>query len=148
MADFTFLLNRLRGVGFNTVAEIRQELARQDKVASGDLIEKTRFTVEERPSLISFQILAPAHFENVDKGRRPGAFPPVNRILRWIRQKPIASDISRNSLAFLIGRSIKEKGIKPTNIYTNAIDNLKKNIDIPALLQSDIEKRVFNALTK
>ncbi len=148
MADFTFLVNRLRGRGFSTVAEIRQELSKQGKRASGDLIEKTRFTVEERPALISFKIFAPAHWEFVDQGRRPGTFPPVNRILRWIRQKSITTDISRNSLAFLIGRKIKEKGIPATNIYTNAIDNLKNSLDIPSLAQQDIEKRVLNALTK
>jgi hypothetical protein len=60
-------------------------------------------------------------------GRRPGKFPPIDDIKQWIDDKGInPTDISKDSLAFLIARKIAREG---TDIYTN-----KR----PALAVSDI----------
>lgn len=50
------------------------------------------------------------YFTVLETGRKPGKRPPIDVIEKWIRDKPIASDISPRSLAFLIARKIGEEG--------------------------------------
>lgn len=45
-------------------------------------------------------------------GRKPGGFPPINRIEQWIEDKRITSDIPVRSLAFLIARKISREGTR------------------------------------
>jgi len=50
-------------------------------------------------------------------GRKPGKFPPIQMIRNWIDSKGIQpTDISKDSLAFLIARKIARKG---TDIFMN-----------------------------
>lgn len=50
------------------------------------------------------------YFTVLETGRKPGKRPPIDVIEQWVRQKPITSDISPRSLAFLIARKIGEEG--------------------------------------
>lgn len=50
------------------------------------------------------------YFTVLETGRKPGKRPPISVIEQWIKDKPIASDISPRSLAFLIARKIGEEG--------------------------------------
>lgn len=50
------------------------------------------------------------YFTVLETGRKPGKRPPIDVIEAWVRAKPIASDISPRSLAFLIARKIGEEG--------------------------------------
>lgn len=50
------------------------------------------------------------YFTVLETGRKPGKRPPIDVIEKWIKDKPIASDISPRSLAFLIARKIGEEG--------------------------------------
>ena len=89
--------------------------------------------------------------ENVDKGRKPGKGLPPGVLQDWLRQpntlqkvtgqdKQI-SDYERKSLAFVINRSIKRKGIKPKNWIQPAVDKASKNIVgvVEAAIAEDIE---------
>ena len=56
--------------------------------------------------------------EQLSIGRKKGSFPPIDAIKDWIKDKGIKPNgISTDSLAFLIGRKIKEQGIKVPNKY-------------------------------
>ncbi len=47
----------------------------------------------------------------LEDGRKPGKFAPPEVIEKWIDDKPVAlREISKKSLAFLINKSLKEKG--------------------------------------
>lgn len=50
------------------------------------------------------------YIQVLEDGRKPGKFAPPEVIEKWVESKPIRSDISTKSLAFLINRSIAEKG--------------------------------------
>lgn len=82
---------------------------------------------------------------NIEFGRKPGKFPPVDAIRRWVEQKPIIPKpmqlrnalgqfTSRivtptpNQLAFLIGRKIAEEGIEPTPLLQETIDELQDEL--------------------
>lgn len=67
--------------------------------------------------------------EIIDQGRRPStSYPPLDAIKRWIKIKPVYwrnergrfTRASENSKAFLIARSIKEKGYKGINFFEKA----------------------------
>jgi hypothetical protein len=51
-----------------------------------------------------------AYITVLEDGRKPGKFAPPQVIEKWIDDKPLGTDISRKSLAYLINRSISEKG--------------------------------------
>lgn len=51
-----------------------------------------------------------AYITVLEDGRKPGKFAPPEVIEKWIDDKPVTSDIPKKSLAFLINRSLKEKG--------------------------------------
>jgi len=55
----------------------------------------------------------------MEQGRKPGKFPPPDEILRWVRLGKIQkrSNISDESLAYLIGRKISREGIKVPTKY-------------------------------
>lgn len=50
------------------------------------------------------------YFTVLETGRKPGKRPPIDVIEKWVKDKPITSDISPRSLAFLIARKIGEEG--------------------------------------
>jgi len=67
--------------------------------------------------------------EIIDQGRRPSLrYPPLESIKRWIKIKPVYwrnergrfTRASENTKAFLIARSIKEKGYKGINFMAKA----------------------------
>jgi len=71
--------------------------------------------VVETPSLIIGTITANRSLLVLETGRKPGKFPPVDSIRKWIVDKGIVpKGISVDSLAFLIGRKIAREG---TNIF-------------------------------
>jgi hypothetical protein len=51
-----------------------------------------------------------AYITVLEDGRKPGKFAPPEVIEKWIENKPVIAEISKKSLAFLINRSLKEKG--------------------------------------
>ena len=83
----------------------------------------------------------------VENGRKAGGkFPPLNAILDWIKIKPIipksVNGVKPNNkqLAFLIGRSIAEKGIKAKPIMAETTEELQEAFlsDIVDAIKKDI----------
>jgi hypothetical protein len=81
-------------------------------------------TFDTNPSFLS---------EMIDTGRKPSlSYPPLSAIKRWIVQKPVLwrdkkGRFKRQSLdskAFLIARSIKEKGYRGINFMTKAEESV------------------------
>ena len=68
--------------------------------------------------------------------------PPPQAIQKWIRTKPIRSQLSLKSLSFLIARKIKTEGITPglffSDAYNDKIDEFEN--DLLAALGVDVEK--------
>lgn len=92
-------------------------------------------------------ILANDYVENIILGRRKGArFPNVGRLRDYIKRRNIIPTIElkgseetrTKSLTYLIGKSIRDKGIKP-----------KKFLDVvDQKLAGDITKKLFEAYEK
>ena len=101
--------------------------------ATGEF-EQSLEIIEERGRFI---IKSAKYGQQLIKGRKPGTMPPVQAILEWIKVKGItAKDIKIESLAFLIARSIKEKG---TKYYQTGGTDLLDAVITPSRIQRIID---------
>lgn len=99
----------------------QDKLIKGDKIATGDLMNNVEYIIEKDSRSVSVSLQLEDYWRFVEEGRSPGRFPPVDKILDWIRVKPIVPDENNgrlpteNQLAFLIGRKIAEEGIEGTH---------------------------------
>lgn len=80
--------------------------------ASGNWADQLEVQVEQSGSKIVARLIGERYTEQLEFGRRPGRFPPIDAIEAWISNKGIQSEISTRSLAFLIARKIAQDGTK------------------------------------
>lgn len=126
----------------------------------------------ERSMAIDISLLD--YWKYIEYGRKAGKFPPLDSIERWIKVKGIEpmtrtqasvsrwtkhkGSIRRNdgsipsikSLAYLIGRKIKEEGIAPRPILTDAVTNVYKRFEdaIEEAVTKDIKADVDVVLSE
>lgn len=107
----------------------KQLLIRDGKKASGNLINSLKpMSITYSSNKMNATISIADYWKYVEYGRRPGKFPPVDKILNWIRIKPVlprpingAKPPTEPQLAFLISRKIAREGIQPGNQFTEAL---------------------------
>lgn len=99
----------------------QDKLIRDDKIATGDLLNSVEYRVEKGNQAISVVLQLEDYYKWVEEGRPPG-YPPIDAIREWIRAKPIIPD-ERNGiipdekqLAFLIARSIAGESPNQANL--------------------------------
>lgn len=105
-------------------------LIRDDKKASGNLISSLKpVTIQFKNNKYEADISIASYWKYVEYGRRPGKFPPINKILNWIKVKPVIprpmnglKPPTEPQLAFLIARKIARDGIKAGNQFKEALD--------------------------
>lgn len=127
-------------------------LIRDNKKATGDLIRSIRpISIEFETNKYSGSISLAYYWKYVEYGRRPGKFPPPNKILDWIKIKPVIPrpingiKPTEKQLTFLISRKIARDGIKAGNQFKEALDltwakNKNKISDAISIdLQSNID---------
>ncbi len=102
--------------------------------STGKLKRSLGYKLKTHRNSFLLNMLAEDYWKYVNYGRKPGSFPPVNKIKQWIKQKPVRLRNSKgsyistteqgiNQLAYLIGRKIKRKGIAPTNFLTEPFED-------------------------
>ena len=142
---------------------LQESIQKHDRLASGGLWESVKAQTKVFGQSIVLEISMEDYWKYVDGGRKAGGkMPPLAPMLkhiadrgqRWnpvaqtiskqykdkkgktiIRKKPLDMNTARKTLAFLIGRSIKKHGIKPTHFASevmdsNLLDEFKKDITI------------------
>lgn len=145
-------LNEFRG---EYVKELTNSLTEKNLISSGQLGESIKLAVQPKVKVFGqiyrMQIRMAAYGENVDEGRKPGKGLPPGVLEQWLSypntlqkvtgQDKQLSDYERKSLAYVINRSIKRKGIKPKNWIQPAADKANRNIAgvVEAALAEDIE---------
>ena len=101
--------------------------------ASYKLLNSVETTVKRNDDEFTVTINLEDYWIYVENGRKPGRFPPVDKILEWIRVKPIRpySDSrgrlpTEEQLAFLIARKIAEQGTEGRNVLYETVDELNR----------------------
>jgi len=140
--------------GQEFVLKLARNLITLDKVATRKLIKSLDYKITEpKPDEYRLTLLAQNYFYWVDKGRKPGAPPPLKPLEDWARAKRLqfrskkGRFLSYRQTAFIVQRSLtaKPKGagkiIKPTNVLKNTIaDMLKeKKMLLQAGFKGDLE---------
>lgn len=108
----------------------QDNLIRDNKIATGNLLNSIDYKVQYDDRAIWVELHLEDYYKWVENGRGPGKFPPPDKILEWIRIKPIIPDDrggklpTEQQLAYLIGKKIAEQGIEPGNQLHNAMDDI------------------------
>lgn len=97
----------------------QDNLIRDNKIATGNLLNSIDYKVQYDDRAIWVELHLEDYYKWVENGRGPGKFPPPDKILEWIRIKPIIPDDrggrlpTEQQLTYLIGKKIAEQGIEP-----------------------------------
>lgn len=117
-------------VGMDVAMDYQNELKAFNKIATGEL-HNVDFEVNANGGTYTISLILQDYWKYVEQGRQPGKFPNVGKLQEWIKVKPILPRPMKDGkfptekqLTYIIGNSIKEKGIQPKPALANA---LKKN---------------------
>ena len=110
--------------------------------ASYKLLNSVETTVKRNDDEFIVSINLEDYWIFVENGRKAGRFPPIDKILEWIRVKPVIpySDSSgrlptEEQLAFLIARKIAEQGTEGRKVLAETVEELN-NYYLPLLKQA------------
>ena len=129
--------------------QYKTNLENSGRRASGELISSvnTKVSVDGNEFVIELQL--EDYWKYVEEGRGPGGFPPPDKILQWIRMKPILPTPlangklpTENQLAFLIGRKIANEGFQGT--YD--LEHTMEEVDYEAIIEEALDKDVMECL--
>ena len=112
------------------VSTYKSLLIRDNKKATGNLISSIKpLKIDFANNKMQGTIDIASYWKYVEYGRRPGKFPPINKILDWIKVKPVIprplnglKPPTEAQLAFLISRKIARDGINAGNQYEEALN--------------------------
>jgi hypothetical protein len=136
----------LNEYGEDVRRQYQANLTEHNRIASGELYN-CYFNVSLNGRTYEVALDLKEYWKYVEYGRKPGKFPPTNKILEWITIKPVIPrpDASGRiptpkQLAFLIGRKIANEGYEGSNDLTDANDDIFKRYEpkIVAALAKDL----------
>ncbi len=110
----------LESFGDLVVSSAQDNLSYYDKINTGTLYDSISYYLHN--DKLSF--IMSDYGVNDEYGRSPGSYVPVDALETWMRQKGISLEYS-----YVINRSIKENGIRPTYFFQKAVDENIDNID-------------------
>ena len=101
------------------------------KDASGKLSQSAKADVRVEGTKYQVVMHLEEYWKYVENGRKPGKFPPLDKIREWIEVKPVIPRPMKNGklpsinqLAYLIGRKIAIKGIVPSPVLELTVQDL------------------------
>ena len=107
-------------------------------IASGNLIRNIDVKFQENPQTGVPELVMEMPIEGffVNEGRRPGKYPPLGPIDKWVRQKQSIKGIRdakgrfipRKTLVFLIRRSIGNYGYGGNDFINKAYDGIQQQV--------------------
>lgn len=143
--------------GKQFVEAYRAGLNEKDANASRELYNSLNFEIKLGEQSISLDILLNDYWKYLEYGCKgtetsypeayyPAHFPPTDKIEEWIRIKPVIPEQrngklpTQKQLAYLISRSIYQKGIEPRFIFRDAGESVWEQLK--DALDEAIEKDV------
>lgn len=148
LIEFTNLVAVLQEYGKRVEALYRDELIKEGKNASYNLLDSIQYIYQHKGNEYSISLSLAHYWKYIEYGRKPGKFPPIDAILSWVKIKPIIPSPDKNgripspkSLAYLIGRKIANQGIPAQPLLRNAVTatNEQMNDAIIDALHKDLD---------
>ena len=142
MVEFKHLQEALAQYAQAITDRYKQNLESSGRRASGELISSVNSKVTVNGNEYAIELNLEDYWYYVENGRGAGKFPPPDKILQWIKVKPILPTPMSNGklptekqLAFLIGRKIANEGFEGTN----DLDNTMKEVDYEQIIQDALD---------
>lgn len=153
---FDNLLNALSEYKNAVAVHYKDRLVADDKKATGQLINSISTEIKVGSDTFEVVLNVVDYFKYVEEGRKPGKFPPVDKILSWIRVKPVIPRPingklpTEQQLAFLIGRKIATEGIAPGNQLRDTVQAINAEFipKLEAALQEDFDAYAIKVYDK
>lgn len=149
---FTHLQGALDAFIDDFVKTYKDLLKRDNKKATGNLIDSVKpLELEFSNNKYTGSISLASYWKFVEYGRRKGGkFPPFNKILEWVKVKPVLPreingiKPTQKQLTFLICRKIARDGIEAGNQYKEALDLVwaKNNKLISDAITQDLNEAI------
>ena len=149
---FTHLQGALDAFIGDFVKTYKDLLKRDNKKATGNLIDSVKpLELEFANNKYTGSISLASYWKYVEYGRRKGGkFPPFNKILEWVKVKPVLPreingiKPTQKQLTFLICRKIARDGIEAGNQYKEALDLVwaKNNKLISDAITQDLNEAI------
>lgn len=131
MLEFKNVRSVLNDFGKFLVEEYKDALILNDVNASNTLYNSVTYLVENGNNSFEVKLSLEHYWKYVENGRKPGKWPPISAIQKWIEIKPVLPRPMANGqlpttaqLAFLISRKIGLEGIAPKPLLQECIDNV------------------------
>lgn len=142
MVEFKHLQEALAQYAQAITDRYKQNLESSGRRASGELISSVNSKVTVNGNEYAIELNLEDYWYYVENGRGAGKFPPPDKILQWIKVKPILPTPMSNGklptekqLAFLIGRKIANEGFEGTH----DLDNTMKEVDYEQIIQDALD---------
>jgi len=133
----------LKQFGKDYVKILTIMLKRAGKSASGALINSLDFRLKREAKEILIILESNDYLEWVDKGRKPGSWPPVDAIRKWVSLKGIPQ-----TAVYPIGKKIFDFGIEPTNVIDKTIKEIQTSNNFRKRYEDEmienVEEIIFN----
>lgn len=148
-------LRSLTQIANEFVQQYKSNLLDAGKSASGNLVNSAKAYVDWNGTVLSISMELPDYWKYVEYGRKPGKFPPLDKIRQWIKVKPVLPHPgkngkipSENTLAYLLARKIATKGIKGTHTLEDTIDKFQLVKKVTDTLTRLMTKNLEDSLGK
>ena len=142
MVEFKHLQEALAQYADAIADKYKTNLENSGRRASGELITSVNSKVTVNGNEYTIELNLEDYWYYVENGRKPGKFPPPDKILEWIKVKPILPTPMSNGklptekqLAFLIGRKIANEGFDGTH----DLENTMKEVDYEQIIQDALD---------
>jgi hypothetical protein len=130
--------------GEDYVRILTENLLKAGKDASGNLINSLDYRVIKTANALSVIIEGEDYLTYVDRGRKPGKYPPISAIQSWCRIKGIDQ-----KAAFPIAKNIFKFGIPATNVIEKTTSRIEKGPFVGLdIIADNIEKQFFELIVR
>lgn len=149
MLQFTHLQQALAQYGDAIADRYKTNLEASGRRATGNLITSVNTTVTTDKQSFTIELQLEDYYKYVEEGRSAGRFPPVDKILEWIKVKPILPTPdargklpTERQLAFLIGRKIANEGFQGSH----DLEHTMQEVDYEAIIEEALDQDVLGCL--
>jgi hypothetical protein len=131
MMQFKNVISVLNDFGKLLVEEYKDNLILNNVNASDNLYNSVKYMLDVGSKKFEVKLQLADYWKYVENGRKPGKWPPISAIEKWIEIKPVLPRPMANGqlptnkqLAFLIARKIGLEGIQPRPILDQSIKDV------------------------